>query len=188
MSGVDPASHVLFRIAEAQAWLRRARLEWRQGERARTVLTLSLAEAELRIARQEALSAPLPDRRSSAVPRVALTAACAALSVVLVAGVWLGVRRAEQTPVARNPVARAEEARPVQLSYVPGIVLRLVAPAPERVSTTPRPVEVAIVTDREVLPVQLTVSGEWTLRGGRWGTEPLRLPGADRLPVVAPTP
>jgi hypothetical protein len=188
VSGVDPASQVLSRIGEAEAWLRRARLEWRRGERARTVLTLSLAEAELRVARQEALSAPQPDGRSSAIPRVALTAVCTALSVMLGAGVWLGVRWTGQEPVARGPTARGVEARPVTLSYVPGNVLRLVVPAPEKVPAAPRPVEVALVTEREVLPVRLTVSGEWPLRGGWWGAEPLRLPGAGRLPVVAPTP
>ncbi|MDR5682930.1 MAG: hypothetical protein QN163_02740 [Armatimonadota bacterium] len=166
MNPVDPAGRVLLHMVDAEAWLRRARREWRRGARARTLLTLSLAEAEVRVARQEALSAPLPTRRTSAA-RLAVAAACAALVGILGAGVWSGMQWDDSDGTARGVIARPTEARMLSLGYVPGVVLRLVAPARDALSSDPRP---APLGGRDgVLTPLLVGSDGWTLERGGFG-------------------
>lgn len=188
MNPIDPGARVLVHIADAEAWLRRAKQEWRLGARGRALLTLSLAEAEVRVARQEAMAAPLPARRASGLVRVALTVACAALAVVLGADMWSGLRWGGVEPVARNSAARPADARPVALSYVPGIVLRLVAPAPGSLSVAPRPLETETVAPDEFVPVSLTVSAPWLPQRPWPEGERLRLVGPQGPPTVEPTP
>jgi hypothetical protein len=166
--------------------MRRARQEWRRGARARALLTLSLAEAEVRFARHEAAAAAPPVGAGVRRARATFLGVTAAIAAVLAGGVWSGVPWNGGPPVAQNPMARPADARPVALSYVPGVVLRLVAPAPESLAATPGSLET--VTAGEVPPVLLTVSGEWQPPRRWWGDEPLRLRGADGVPTVAPSP
>ncbi len=110
-------------IEGARGWLERAAREWGKGCRARALLDLSLAEAEVRLARYAASTEPLPARRKTSGVAVALAAAALAVSL---AGSLRG-------PTSTTPPRFAEHAatRTVSLGYTPGGVLALVAPPRE---------------------------------------------------------
>lgn len=114
---------VTVHIEGARGWLQRAEREWQQGCRARAVLDLSLAEAEVRLARYAATVEPKPALHRG--PAVALALAAAGLLAVAVAGGLWGSRQQPSPPAAHAPV------RAVSLGYVPGAVLALVAPPRE---------------------------------------------------------
>lgn len=112
---------VTVHIEGARGWLERAARAWETGSRGRAVLDLSLAEAEVRLARQLALSEPLPVARRR--PAVVAAVAAAAVAVALAGGLrW---------PAATVPAKATAHAagRAVSLGYVPGSVLALVSPS-----------------------------------------------------------
>ncbi len=112
---------VTVHIEGARGWLERAARAWETGSRARALLDLSLAEAEVRLARQLALSEPLPVARRR--PAVVVAVLAAAVTVALAGGLrW---------PAGTVPEKAAAHAagRAVSLGYVPGGVLALVAPS-----------------------------------------------------------
>lgn len=115
---------VTVHIEGARGWLERAAREWGKGCRARALLDLSLAEAEVRLARYAASTEPLPARRKTS--RVAVALAATALAVVGLAGSLRG-------PTSTTPPRSAAHAaaRTVSLGYTPGGVLALVAPPRE---------------------------------------------------------
>lgn len=126
MSGGRVASH----IEDARGWLARAARDWRRGERGRTLLELSLAEAEIRVARRLAEAEPLP-----AQGRPSRTAVVVAAAVATAAVLGTGVRWPSGSVDDRVP-ARAAAAT-VSLEYVPGTLLGLVAPARESLTARP---------------------------------------------------
>ncbi len=113
---------VVVHIDGARGWLERAAGEWERGQRARAVLDLSLAEAEVRLARYAALTEPPSGRRRK--PAWALVAVAALAAALAGALRW---------PTGTAPERSAAHALPraVSLGYVPGGVLALVAPPGE---------------------------------------------------------
>lgn len=128
---------VTVHIQGARGWLERAEREWQHGCRARAVLDLSLAEAEVRLARHAATSEPVPALRRR--PAVALALAAAGVLAVAVAGELRGPRQPPPQPAHAS-------VRAVSLGYVPGAVLALVAPPREIVAApwTATPVDPAL--------------------------------------------
>lgn len=116
-------------IQGARGWLDRAAREWASGSRARAVLDLTLAEAEVRLARRLAASEPAPvtTRR----PVLVLVGAAAVLAVALAGGL-----RWPASPISERAAAHAATAA-VSLGYVPGRVLALVAPPEDRLVGRP---------------------------------------------------
>jgi hypothetical protein len=93
------------------------------------LLELSLAEAEVRLARKWAEVEPLPARRPART--MAVAAAAVAAATVLGAGVrWPGGSVEDRVP---SQAAAAT----VSLGYVPGTLLGLVAPARETLTARP---------------------------------------------------
>lgn len=120
---------VTVHIEGARGWLERAARAWETGSRARALLDLSLAEAEVRLARQLALSEPLPVARRH--PAVLLAVLAAAAAVALAGGLrW---------PAATVPEKATAHAagRAVSLGYVPGSVLALVSPSRQHLVARP---------------------------------------------------
>jgi exonuclease VII small subunit len=122
-------SRVTGHIEGARVWLDRAARSWEAGRRARAVLDLQLAEAEVRLARQLAAREPAPHARRQPL---ALVVAVAAVVAAAVAG---GLR----WPAAIPPERAAAHAagRAVSLGYVPGSLLALVAPPGDRLVGRP---------------------------------------------------
>ncbi len=115
------AGRVMTHVEAAHGWLARAAEDWRRGERGRTVLHLSLAEAEVRLARRLAEVEPLPERWR---PSPTLGAVAAAVVAAVVLGAWV---RWTGGPVAHRAPSQPVAAT-VSLEYVPGRLLELVAP------------------------------------------------------------
>lgn len=114
---------VTVHIEGARGWLARAAREWDRGCRARALLDLSLAEAEVRLARHAAATEPVPaPRKKTSGAAVALAAAA------LAAGLFGGLRAPTSTRPPRSAAPPA--VRTVSLGYIPGSVLALVAPDP----------------------------------------------------------
>jgi len=115
-------------IQGAQGWLDRAAREWAAGARARAILALSLAEAEVRLAKHLAATEPVPAARRP----VTLVAAAGLVVALALAG---GLRW-PAAPVSEQVTAHAATAA-VSLGYVPGRVLALVAPPQDRLVGRP---------------------------------------------------
>ena len=114
---------VTVHIEGARGWLARAAREWDRGCRARALLDLSLAEAEVRLARHAAATEPVP------APRKRTSGAAVALAAAALAVGLFGSLRAPTS--TRPPQSAAPPAvRTVSLGYIPGGVLALVAPDP----------------------------------------------------------
>lgn len=120
---------VVVHIEGARGWLERAEREWRRGSRARALLDLSLAEAEVRLARRAAATEPLPGVHRR--PAVVFALAATGLLAVALAGGLRGPTR-EAPPRSAHAAVRA-----VSLGYVPGAVLGLVAPPREGLVARP---------------------------------------------------
>ncbi|MCS7235415.1 MAG: hypothetical protein RMM30_05500 [Armatimonadota bacterium] len=113
-------SRVATHIEGARTWLDRAARSWEAGRRARALLDLQLAEAEVRLARHLAACEPAPRVRRRPL---AVVVAVAAVVAVALAG---GVRWPADSPPERATAHAA--GRAVSLGYVPGSLLALVAP------------------------------------------------------------
>lgn len=116
------------RIAFAEGWLARARRQVQDGDQARGVLTLMLAEAEVHRARELNAVTADPGASRPAVARGAIVALAAAAALI---GATVGVWRPAGPAAARDSAAR-DGIRPpiVVLAGGTGSMLRMVQ-APE---------------------------------------------------------
>ena len=120
--------HMLSRIGFTERWLARARGQWIAGHHARSLLTLVLADAELRHAMD---TAGARRRRTAHLP----TAAIGFLLAAVVASALLLIGRWSFTPHAVATTPPHPGVSPLVLSSAPGDAV--IGPAPLATSTVP---------------------------------------------------
>ena len=162
-----PEEHLARHIGFAERWLARAKQEVTDGQLARSVLTLLLAEAEVHHARERTLPA-----REAVLPRpsIAMTILGAtALMVLLLAGRSLFSPRGEMITGFTSAPAVVKFKQPGStLALVPAVLTpepAVAAPAPRAAPAPPRPDRVGrsatrVVTSKPAAkPQSLSPSG-----------------------------
>jgi hypothetical protein len=170
-------------IAYAEDWLARARRQVDQGEHARGVLTLLLAEAEVQRARERAMASATPDPAARRRPHPVLAAA------VAVVFLGAGLTALWQRPAA--PIADAAAGPPVVVfDTTSGSMLHMVQASAEPIErTVVRPVVVRVLVPHA--PTAEAVRSPAAVAALRLVPAPVAAPApapASARPPVSPAP